>query len=60
MDQFTQGTLSVDVKDACRNMLIWEAAATKRQTQRTLNDLGPALDDAVHGMFQQFPVPAQL
>jgi hypothetical protein len=34
--------------------------ATKRLTQRTLNDLGPALDDAVHQVFQRFPVPAQL
>jgi len=60
VDQFSEGTLSVDVVDRARNTLVWEGAATKRLTQRTLNDLGPALDDAVHGMFARFPVPAQL
>lgn len=59
VDQFSEGTLSVDVIDRARNTLVWEGVATKRLTQRTLNDLGPALDDAVHEMFARFPVPAQ-
>jgi hypothetical protein len=60
VEQFSEGTLSVDVVDRARNTLVWEGAATKRLTQRTLNELGPALDDAVHRMFGRFPVPPRL
>jgi hypothetical protein len=60
VEQYSEGTLSVDVVDRARNSLVWEGVATKRLTQRTLNELGPALDDAVHQMFQRFPVPARL
>jgi hypothetical protein len=56
VQQFTEGMLSIDVVDARRNLLVWEGLATKRLTQRTLNDLGPALDDAVHQVFRDFPV----
>lgn len=59
VEQFSEGTLSIDVVDRARNMLVWEGVATKRLTQRTLNDLGPALDDAVHQVFGRFPVPAK-
>jgi hypothetical protein len=54
--QYTEGTLSVDVVDARRKVLAWEGVASRRLTQRTLNDLGPVLDDAVHRMFQSFPI----
>jgi len=57
VDQFSEGRLSVDVVDRRQNMLVWEAVASKRLTQRTLNDLGPAMDDAVHEMFRRFPLP---
>ena len=50
----------MDVVDVVTNMLVWEGAATKSLTQRTLNDLGPAIDDDMHQMFARFPVPAQL
>lgn len=55
VQQITRGNLSVDVVDARNNMLIWEGMASGRLTQRTLNDLGPALDDAVHLIFREFP-----
>ncbi len=58
VDQFSEGRLSVDLVDASRQMLVWEGVASKRLTQRTMNELGPALDDAVHRMFRQFPIPA--
>jgi hypothetical protein len=56
IQQITRGTLNVDVVEASRNMLIWEGMASQRLTQRTLNDLGPAMDDAVHHIFREFPV----
>jgi len=56
VDQFTEGRLSVDMIDRRQNMLVWEGVASQRLTQRTLNELGPALDDTVHEMFRMFPV----
>ena len=60
VQQITRGNLSVDVVDARRNVLIWEGMASGRLTQRTLNDLGPAMDDAVHHVFREFPVAPKM
>lgn len=60
VDQFAEGSLSVDIVAAGTNMLVWEGVASKRLTQRTLNELGPALDRAVHEIFQRFPVSPRL
>jgi hypothetical protein len=60
VDQFSEGRLSVDVIDRAQQMLVWEGVSSKRLTQRTLNDLGPALDSAVHQLFGQFPVLPKL
>lgn len=56
VDQVTEGRISIDVIQASRNMLVWEGVANQRVTQRTLRDVGPALDDAVFQIFQNFPV----
>ena len=60
VDQFSEGRLSVDLVDRSRNTLVWEGVATKRLTQRTMNDLGPALDGAIHDVFARFPVQPRL
>lgn len=60
VQQITRGTLSVDVVEARQNMLIWEGMASRRLTQRTLNDLGPALDEATHHIFREFPVAPRM
>lgn len=60
VQQTTRGTLSVDVVDARQNMLIWEGIASQRLTQSTLNELGPALDEATHLIFRDVPVAPQL
>lgn len=60
VEQYAEGTVNVDVVDRASNVLVWEGAATRRVTQRTLNEIGPALDDAVHRMFARFPVPPRL
>jgi hypothetical protein len=59
-EQISEGSLSVDVVARGSNMIVWEGVANKRLTQRTLNELGPALDNAVHQMFKRFPVPPRL
>ena len=60
VDQVSEGRLSVDIVDRQHNMLVWEGVASKRLTQRTMNDLGPAMDSAVHQMFRRFPLPPTL
>lgn len=55
VDQVTEGRVSVDVVQASSQMLVWEGVASQRVTQRTLSDVGPALDSAVHQIFQSFP-----
>lgn len=60
LEQISEGSLSVDVVATVSNMIVWEGVASKRLTQRTLNELGPALNNAVHQMFKRFPVPPRL
>jgi len=60
VQQITRGMLSVDVVEARQNMLIWEGMASRRLTQRTLNDLGPALDEATHHIFREFPIAPRM
>jgi hypothetical protein len=56
VDQVSEGRLNVDLVDRRQNALVWEGLATQRLNQRTMNDLGPALDSAVHEMFGEFPI----
>lgn len=60
VDQISEGRLSVDLIDRGRDMLVWEGVATQRLTQRTMNDLGPAMDSAIHEIFGQLPLPPSL
>ena len=60
VDQVTEGRLSVDLIDRRQNMLVWEGVAAQRVTQRTMNDLGPAMDSAIHEVFTRFPLGPEL
>ena len=60
VDQISEGRLSVDLVDRRQNMLVWEGVASQRLTQRTMNDLGPAMDNAVHEIFREFPLAPSL
>lgn len=58
VDQYQEGTLNVDLVDAARKQLVWEGVAVGRVTQKTLDNLQPAVDAAVTSLFTKFPVPA--
>lgn len=60
VQQITRGTLSIDLVDASRNSLVWEGVATRRITQSTLNDVGPALSEATQAIFAAFPIVPRL
>jgi len=55
---YHEGTLNIDVIDAAKKQLIWESTAVDTVTQKTLNNIQPALDEAVAAAFEKYPVPA--
>ncbi len=56
IDQFTEGTLIIDVVDARRAQLVWEGVATDRVTQAALRDINRALDQTVTEIMARFPI----
>ncbi|HET9447547.1 MAG TPA: DUF4136 domain-containing protein [Steroidobacteraceae bacterium] len=59
VDQYTQGTLNIDVVDASQKRLVWEGIAVGRVTQKTRENLGAAIDATVAEIFKKFPITAQ-
>lgn len=55
VDQYTEGTLNIDVVDAAQRRLVWEGVAVGRVTQKARNNLGQAIDATVSEIFKQFP-----
>ena len=53
--QRLDGTLAVDIVDRARNQLVWEGAASKRITSRTLDNQSEVLDSAIADIFLKFP-----
>jgi hypothetical protein len=57
VQQYTSGTLAVDVIDASRMQLVWEGVAVHRITQSRADNIGPVIDQAMREMFARFPTP---
>lgn len=55
VDQYTEGTLNIDVVDASRRELIWEGIAIGRVTEAARRNVQAAIDDVVPQIFAQFP-----
>ena len=53
---YTEGTLNIDVVDAAKKQLIWESTAVDAVTQKTLENIGPAIDTFVGAAFSKYPV----
>jgi hypothetical protein len=58
IDQFTEGTVVIDLIDAEAERMIWEGTATGRVTERTRRDAAEELDSAVKSIFDRFPIPS--
>jgi hypothetical protein len=58
IDQFTEGTVVIDLIDAEAERMIWEGTATGRVTERTRRDAAAELDKAVTAIFDRFPIPS--
>ena len=55
VQQYTKGTLVVDVVDASRMQLVWEGVAAHRITQSRADNIGPVIDEAMRELFARFP-----
>lgn len=49
------GTANVDVADAAKKQLVWEAVAEGRLTDKIMNDPRTAVSSVVTQMFEKFP-----
>jgi hypothetical protein len=59
IDQYTEGTLSIDMVDAKQRQLIWEGTVTGRITKKDVQDLEKLVDTAVNDVFVKFPIAAR-
>jgi len=57
IDQYTQGTLNIDVVDVRTKQLVWEGALVGKITKEVMENLESALDQAVAEIYKSFPVP---
>lgn len=58
VNRYEEGTLYIDLVDAERNQLVWEARAVGRVTKATREDPAGALDQAVAEIFARYPFTA--
>ena len=58
IDQYTEGTLNIDVADAAKEKLVWEGSVVGRITDEFVRNLEKGLDQAVAAIFVNYPVPA--
>ena len=56
IDQYTEGTLNIDVVDAKAKKLIWEGTVSGRVTNRDIENLEETIDEAVAAIMADFPV----
>lgn len=58
VNDYTEGTLTVDLVDAERNHLVWTGDAIGRVTQRSPQERAAAADEAITAIFREFPYTA--
>ena len=58
VDQYEEGTLSIDIVDARPKQLVWEGVTVGRITDKAKKNRATAIDVAVQDMFTQFPFRA--
>lgn len=58
VSQYTEGTLNIDLVDAKRKTLVWEAVGTGRVSQSDIEKLDERVDSAVARFFERYPFTA--
>ncbi|HEY4370122.1 MAG TPA: DUF4136 domain-containing protein [Steroidobacteraceae bacterium] len=55
VDQYTEGTLNVDVIDRATSKLVWEGIAVGRISSKARDNPQPAIDVVVKQVFERYP-----
>jgi len=55
VDNYTEGTLNVDVIDSATSRLVWEGVAVGRIHESARDNPQPAVDEVVRQVFEKFP-----
>ncbi len=55
VQNYTEGTLNIDVADRAQKKLLWEGVAVGRVKESARTNLQPAIDSVVAQIFGQFP-----
>lgn len=56
VQQYTQGTLTIDMADPKQRKLLWEGTVKGRVTKKDIKNLEGTIDQAVRDIFTRFPV----
>ena len=58
VQNYTEGTLNIDVVDRAEKKLLWEGVAVGRIREKALNNPQPAIEAVVAQVFEKFPKQA--
>ena len=58
VSQYTEGTFNIDLVDAKKKQLVWEAVGTGRVTQKKLENLEQGVKEGVPKFFANYPFRA--
>lgn len=56
VDQYTEGTLNIDVVDTRTNKLVWEGSVVGRLTEKDVRNMEQTVDEAVGFVMNGFPL----
>jgi hypothetical protein len=56
VDQYTEGTLNIDVVDNKTNKLVWEGSIVGRLTEKDVRNMEKTVDEAVAAVMVDFPI----
>lgn len=56
VDNYTEGTLNVDVVERSTNKLVWEGIAVGRINNKARDNPQPAIDTVVKQVFERYPI----
>ncbi len=56
IDQYTEGTLTVDMIDPVNRKLLWEGTVAGRLTKKDVQNMGATVNEAVRDVFVNFPI----
>ncbi len=58
VDQYTEGTLNIDVVNAPTKKLVWEGPVAGRLTEKDVHNMKQTVDEVVAAVINNFPIDA--